>query len=85
MTQEEKLDILIEKARDGGYKEVKHFKGRNPESSDIMALLFSHFFAKSIWGEEKVIALEDKDMGWEYNIKRAVISEDPISYYYENL
>ena len=89
MTQEAKLKKIIEKAVEGGYKRRIHNISFFLEGDNYFAFLFSQSFAKSIWGEERVeLRFSERNEGniaWEYHIRNAVISEDPISYYYENL
>ena len=64
------------------------------------SILFQHSFAKAIWGEEieweewarpKEESLWDghecEFIGkrWQFYLQQAVISDDPISYYYKNM
>lgn len=56
----------------------------------LACLLFSHDFAKAIWGEEENVKYilnvpkRTKVYVWQYHLQQAVISEDPLEYYWEN-
>ena len=54
-----------------------------------MEVIFSHKFAKAIWGEEKVTGLIGDEYyeypNWQHHLQQAVISDDPIDYYYKNM
>ena len=51
------------------------------ESSEtcIYTLLFNHDFAKAVFGEKGVAAW----IAWKWHLREAVISKDPIDYYYK--
>ena len=48
--------------------------------------IFSHDFAKAIWGDFKSgkIGNFDELENWKYHLQQAVISKDPLKYYWEN-
>lgn len=66
----------------------------------LPAILFLHKFAKAYWGEEKiadqVLGEYSGKIGdyrsdgfdliplWQFHIQQAVISDDPIGYYWKN-
>ncbi len=64
-------------------------------SVSLNALLFSHDFAKAVFGEEgkceyntctncgAYIDPGDNHVCWQYHLQAAVISENPIKYYYD--
>ena len=59
----------------------------HPDEYSFFDVLFSHDFAKAIWGEEQhrfgrniVGTLKE----WEWRIQEAVISDDPLEYYWKN-
>lgn len=107
------LTKAIRKAVDGGYRPAFHVgSGFNPSSSDplidslahasnIYQILFSHDFAKAIWGEEwprlvieQATATINKEdtykLGamrpyWQEMLMQMVISDDPIKYLGEHL
>lgn len=91
MTKQEKLIKLISLAVENGF-ELKdkdyvylpklYIKGlvRVPHG-----LLFSHDFAKAIWPGEIVGRGGHSDgEWWAYHLQQAVISKDPLQYYWEN-
>ena len=75
------------------YKYVKEVKHKYEEAYDVVfkskdgdkisfhfhphQFLFSHDFAKAVFGESR------RGGTWEVHIKQAVISKDPIDYYYK--
>lgn len=83
------------------YAERGEFWAGGDERWHINELLFSHDFAKALWGEEldSCIAcgrshsyLGDCDAGcgnctptWEFELQQMVIAEDPIKYLGEHL
>ena len=111
MTQEAKLKKIIEKAVENGwdlvpYHEIIDGWVGDGLDDEYYAILFSHAFAKAIWGEEEA-EMENKnawissssdidDLGkkkqvtmggklYELHLMKAVISKNPIDYYYENM
>ena len=86
MTQEAKAKKIIEKAVSNTELmdfslQIDAITGKNKH----YALLFDKSFAKAIWGEKfdesKPYFLRE----WQYHLQQAVISENPIDYYYENM
>jgi len=57
---------------------------------DAERIIFSHDFAKALWGEEELQHVNQafskvvKD-GWRRHLQQMVIAEDPIKYLGENL
>ena len=53
--------------------------------------VFSHSFAKAIWGESYFkdfsgnFGKPGEFITWQYHLQKAVISDDPIDYYYKNM
>ncbi len=102
MTRQTKLQKLIEIAVENGWehKDVNKFDEIYQhhtfglgwtqimwDSMFVTKMLFSHDFAKAIWGEEQhrfgrniVGTLKE----WEWRIQEAVISDDPLEYYWKN-
>ena len=85
MTQEAKLQKIIEKGKERGWES-------NVISVNIgyeYQVLFDHSLAKAIWGEEKVTGLIGDEYyeypNWQHHLQQAVISDDPIDYYYKNM
>lgn len=68
-------------------------KGHESNWSLIEALIFSHDFAKALWGEEEWQYADDAEdipdakltEGWQYHLQQMVIAEDPIAYLGEHL
>ena len=48
----------------------------------VYSILFSHDFAKAFFGEEHWLYGKRP---WQYHLQQAVVSDDPIEYYYKNL
>ena len=60
----------------------------NPFYPHWPSLLFSHAFAKALWGEDKTYpGGQEKSelLSWQYHLQQMVISEDPIKYLGENI
>jgi len=64
------------------------------EFKSYYSLLFNHDFAKAYWGEDSPKIMVKIDIGigthqdleqWQYHLQQAVLSEDPIDYYYKNV
>ena len=98
MTNQQKLTKLIEIAVENGY-ETLIFRPKERVVSlligdmyAVAGLLFSHDFAKAIWGEWKNDEQAwDEDCyspmnisRWQHHLQQAVISDDPLEYYWEN-
>ena len=97
MTKQQKLTKVIERAMERGWvpltsipvspaSRAKHLLGLVGSHVFIKNLLFSHDFAKHYWGE-KPFPRESKPpflMLWQYHLQQAVLSKDPIDYYYKN-
>lgn len=82
LTKQDKLTKLIEIAKSRGFDSIDLDKKL---IIPFNHLLFNHDFAKAIWGEEnptfvKITFYKD----WKYHLQQAVISEDPLEYYWEN-
>ena len=94
MTQEAKLQKIIEKALENGWKDIVSRLVVEDILQEVhecgcSEILFSHSFAKAIWGEERVTGLTGDEYyeypNWQHHIQQAVISDDPIDYYYKNM
>lgn len=84
MTQQRKLEKLIQKAVDNGWKaSVLELEGYIvPES-----FIFSHDFARCLWGLQFTNAEVDIEhrydgVRWQYYIQQMVLANDPVSYAY---
>lgn len=51
---------------------------------DIYRLLFSHDFARAVWGSRSR-EMYDLDFAWEHHLKQMVMSEAPIRYLADHL
>ena len=82
MTQKAKLKKVIEKAVENGWIHVS-------VNEEYQAILFDKSFAKAIWGEctHEGAEFEKEMLGeeWQHHLQQAVISKNPIDYYYENM
>jgi len=60
------------------------FVGEIYHATDI---IFSHDFAKALWGEEKVYTTADivYDAEWMFQLQQMVIADNPIQYLGEHL
>jgi len=105
MTNQQILEKAIQKAIDGGWKNaywVKRFNMAkeldelpylfNDETPSFESVIFSHDFAKALWGDEGFTTTGlkcDKHPGvqryWQYHLQQMVIAEDPIKYLGENI
>ena len=49
-------------------------------------VLFDHKFAKAFWKGEPTIATREFTAlpAWQYHLQQAVISDDPLEYYWKN-
>ena len=75
MTKESKLKKIVKKAVENGYVHVS-------VNEDYRLILFDKSFAKAIWGEDRPNL---EITMWEYHLPKAVMADDPISYYMEHL
>lgn len=114
MTNQQILAKAIQKAKDGGWEEygTMYFSfdsdpegfiselidGTHDAVPTLNCVIFSHGFAKAIWGEEYIpdqlysttLLPEFKEWhtanpAWQVHLMRMVIAEDPIKYLGENL
>jgi len=112
MTNENKLKKIISFAVERGWNKFGHKKWKVETDKHVVLdifsfsekeILFSHSFAKAVFGEDWSMAIdvqtriipmkvEDADLArnhhqaldkWQYHLQQAVISEDPIQYYYD--
>lgn len=85
LTQDEKLEALVNKAFENGW----HGSVVSPDIEFFPEhWIFQHKFAKALFGEElgpwkKYAHCEHRKTAWRYFLQEAVISEDPIGYFYE--
>jgi len=101
LTKQAKLEKIIERALDNGWKErvfgddiesivADNYPPHGENDGHEKKVLFDKSFAKAIWREEKCkfdCGIENcaEAPGWEHHLTRAVISDDSIDYYYENM
>lgn len=97
-TKEEKLKEIIEYGVERGWDGWKSYtpafisgdkKRKEKVLNTIMmsrkeAILFSHSFAKAFWKDEEFV-IKNNPLGkpWQYHLQQAVISDDPVDYYYK--
>lgn len=102
MTDKEILEKAIQKAIDGGW-DVDPTEALNQLSQQWVfygdykgysGMLFSHDFAKALWGDQQYIVKEpsaarpswdEAYLGWEFHLQNMVVSSDPIKYLGENI
>lgn len=53
--------------------------------TDINTIIFSHDFAKALWGESTQQAYGPDFDGWQYHLQQMVIDDDPIKHLGENI
>ena len=91
MTNQEIIKKAIEKASKNGFKlKNKHLEETSYGADyNIFSIIFSHDFAKALFGEEIIKMSVGDSMGithqmlWKsylYELQQMVISEDPIKY-----
>lgn len=88
------LKAVIDKARKNGFdSEIVDFSMRvygiehlctshNGYTPFYCELLFNHDFAKAYFGEDP---MNEDSFAWKEALKEAVLSENPLLYYFENL
>lgn len=74
---------------DGDYENYMSASLQNKgEKYSLIEILFNHDFAKAIWGEEEIGVeqlIESRgEISWKHHLQQAVISDDPLEYYWEN-
>lgn len=79
MTNEEILKKVILKAEKNGYKFAYNLEATQ-YNSYYYAFIFSHYFAKAFWGEEKSIATSLLLNRWQYHLQQMVLKEEPLKY-----
>ena len=84
-SKQSKLTELISLAVENGWDRRNEATTFNPNVG-LYGMLFSHDFAKAIWGDFKSgeIGNFDELENWKYHLQQAVISKDPLKYYWEN-
>lgn len=94
MDNEEILEKALQKAVDGGWDSpdsINRVAGDLAEDCNcygsLYDIIFSHDFAKALWGEEPSSNYFGKPgiPYWQYHLQQMVIAEDPIKYLGENL
>lgn len=94
-----KLKKIIEFAQTRGWMDMGKADSKKLKEATVCnylmvhpnMFLFNHDFAKAFWGtwESSKTGLNDKNYAetllerWEYYLQQAVISKDPIDYYYK--
>jgi hypothetical protein len=94
MTRQQKLTKLIEIAVDNGWEVWPTLEnglgGYDPyyEYECFYEIIFSHDFAKAIWGEECAFCPTRGHApcvpNWKHHLREAVIDKDPLEYYHRN-
>ena len=101
-SNKEILKTAIEKAIDNGWAKhrqlgtvevydqdgspLKMFIAIGLNTYSILELIYSHDFAKALWGDEyNVTTGSDKDWGYRWHLQQMVLEEDPIKYLGENI
>lgn len=99
MTQAEKLEALVQRAMQNGWDfRTYSYEGRDEwptfyldsEQYSPADILFDLGFARALFGSKignylnKVLG-EVVDPEWKYHLQQAVISKDPIDYYYKEV
>jgi len=87
------MDKIIKKANENGWNRIKP-----KDAYYVRDILFDHSFAKAIFGDYvvrwcrehvrekcKEYKLDHVHVGWEFRLKEAVVSDDPIQYYIDHL
>lgn len=95
MTQADKLEALVQRARSNGwdmaaYADWAQGATHLVHGTNWYALTFNHDFARALFGEkpEYEMDLYSPDNYqlnlncWEWHLQQAVISDDPIDYMY---
>lgn len=87
---QDRMTALVKKAIANGYKFP--FTQYMLERSEMMyghtwwaSILYDKNFVKALFGEPEIELSGIYEDGWEYHIQQAVISENPINYYWEAL
>lgn len=99
LSKQDKLTKLIELAEKNSYvlpdtaRVLLNHHMVELSKSWVIAILMSHDFAKAIWTKPAPTVIH-KDLGdtetyhwepeWRIHLQRAVISNDPLEYYWEN-
>jgi hypothetical protein len=87
MNNEQILAAARERAANNGYKDPGTWV---PEECGAESIIFSHNFAKALWGEAKkgvwdtngdgTETLKGSNAGYKYHLQQMVISEAPLQY-----
>lgn len=95
MNRQQILEKAIQKAIDGGWKNIRYAKPTVEELVDTEAYygcIFNHQFAKALWGEEHIkrtlaknVDWIDTQPAWRMHLQQMVIADDPIQYLGNNL
>lgn len=95
MTQDEKLKKIYDIANDRGWDDKVYVVAMSYLiEGKQRVFLFDQTLAKAIWGEGKQDGRKNKSKcpcvwhkfrKWEHNLQLAVISDNPIDYYIDNL
>lgn len=87
------LERAIAKAIDNGWRGnhqvIVNAQGgaKVLENSELSATLFSHDFAKALWGEESLYSPFSGTIknNWQYHLQQMVIADDLIKYLGDNI
>lgn len=93
------LEKAVRKAVENGWRHHVWPRGKEVEymtmeGVDVRPILFSHDFAKALWGDYPVHFVDQyaptaeakDDLGnWQYHLQQMVVADDPIRYLGENI
>lgn len=62
-------------------------EARTERDFNYRELIFSHDFAKALWGEQptRIPAYSDAMENWQYHLQKMVIASEPIKYLGDNI
>lgn len=97
MTNQEILQTAIQKAIDGGWKDIESRERAidGYKQGGVYGLIFNHDFAKSLFGDEVICGYcgvdcvldhhyDNKFENWQYHLQQLVISDDVFKYLEEH-
>jgi hypothetical protein len=64
---------------------VPDFKHQATLHLSVYEILYSHDFAKALWGDEQHLVEEVYQPDWEYHLQQMVIADDTIAYLSHNI
>jgi hypothetical protein len=89
MTNQQILEKAIKKAELNGWSGIAIPNSFLYGYLTFPLIIFSHDFAKALWGEDRYEVGTDHNQikvhGWKWHLKNMVVAEDPINYLGENM